>query len=507
MTHCIHCDSTNVQSRGTREVKNGNIQQRYFCNSCKNWFSLTKQPDPLANRFDTPVYLDDYKRYVITSVVNNSELNADFYAALQNYCVLNSAKLILMPVQGRTYGEELSWAIPPTDMSYGTFRMASKLRVAGNLNISPLIDNPLGGLDVLTKGDSLIVPHPKINMRTVANDVHNLPAILHTTGSVTLPNYPATKTGVKADFTHSMAALVVEIDPSTEMGFHVRILNCDDHNGFYDISGYYGANKFTPLESVLALVAGDTHATNHDLNCADALYYRDDSVAWTLKPATLVTHDLLDFQSGSHHAAKQVFVKYAQMVHGTNDVEKELVDTLNHILDISRHIPNVLVVDSNHNAHLGRWLNEHDPKLDPLNAKIYHQLSYLMLDEIDKTGKIPDAFALWVDSKMGDHSKIKFLSSKQPYFIADVDVSNHGEKGSNGSRGSVAGYAKLAHKMIVGHAHSPSIVNGAWTVGTSSKLKMGYNNGSPSSWMHASAVIYPNGKRQMIFIQDGVWKI
>ncbi len=54
-------------------------------------------------------------------------------------------------------------------------------------------------------------------------------------------------------------------------------------------------------------------------------------------------------------------------------------------------------------------------------------------------------------------------------------------------------------KMITGHTHSPNRGDGHMTVGTLSHLRVGYNKGA-SSWMHANALVYPDGKAQLIYI-------
>ena len=49
----------------------------------------------------------------------------------------------------------------------------------------------------------------------------------------------------------------------------------------------------------------------------------------------------------------------------------------------------------------------------------------------------------------------------------------------------------------MGHYHSPQRKDGALAVGTSTKLRVGYNNG-PSSWLQSHVIIHKNGKAQHI---------
>ena len=76
------------------------------------------------------------------------------------------------------------------------------------------------------------------------------------------------------------------------------------------------------------------------------------------------------------------------------------------------------------------------------------------------------------------------------------------DHGSNGSRGSLLQFRKLNTKIIVGHYHSPGRKDGAIAVGTSTKLRVGYNQG-PSSWLQSHVIIHKDGKAQHINFING----
>ena len=57
---------------------------------------------------------------------------------------------------------------------------------------------------------------------------------------------------------------------------------------------------------------------------------------------------------------------------------------------------------------------------------------------------------------------------------------------------------------MIGHVHSPGIYQGAYGVGTSSRLRLEYNAG-PSSWLNTHGVVHQNGKRQLIHVVNGRW--
>ena len=90
--------------------------------------------------------------------------------------------------------------------------------------------------------------------------------------------------------------------------------------------------------------------------------------------------------------------------------------------------------------------------------------------------------------------------------VANVQLGAHGDKGPNGSRGSLKGMHRSYGDSVTGHSHTPGILHGAWAVGTSSYLKLSYNQG-PSSWMQAHCIVYDDGSRQLVNIIDGKWRI
>lgn len=502
---CAHCKSAHVVQRGTRVSPSGEHLQRYKCrdDDCGKWF--TGKP----HKFMSPSIATKSKRIVISGVQNDAEVNQEFYGALMKYCEINRAELILVPITYRNGNkDEPYWHIPEDQLTRTSLTICKKLRLLGDINISPTIENPTAGLDYLSKGDSLLIAHPQLQMKTLAVNSVDSPAIISTTGVITKPTYSKTKVGAKGLFNHSYSAVVIEIDPS--VGFHYRVLNADDDNGFYDVSGYYTAKGRTNIDRIEALITGDEHAMFIDPDVKAATYTDADSIVNTLRPKKIVRHDILDFFSGSHHHQKSFLTKFAKYKMKTNIIEDELTLTLKHIADTTPKNTDNVIVASNHNEHLHQWLDTVDVKYEVWNAKLYHRLMFLMLDNMKEEGKAfsyPNVFKLWVEET--DHKfkvpSLQFLSRNTTYKIGGIELSNHGDMGINGARGSASQFSRLAHKMVVGHTHSPSIMKGAYTVGTSTG-RLEYARG-PSGWMNTHCIVYPNHKRQLINIINGRWKL
>ena len=509
MTTCPYCDSHSVQSRGTKTNQSGVTRKRFQCQDCTKWFSVVEgdvQTDVVkVARFSSrmPEDFKQYDRFVISAVQNDTAVNQEFLYALQTYCERKNAKLILVPIKYK-FTQESVFDVDPDFIQISDVLLSKKLRLLAHVNITPTIATPLAGMDEQSKGNSLIIAHPQLQMRTLAT-LEDSPAQLWTTGAITYANYAPTKTGEKAKFNHSLSALVVEKDADQ---FYCRVLNCDDRNGFYDIDGYYSAGSYRPGVEVEALITGDEHAMFIDSKVKGATYTNRDSIVNTLKPVRIVRHDVLDFFTGSHHHQHSFLLQYAKHQTTANRIEDELTLTLKHIVETTPEWSHTVMVASNHVEHMNKWLDTIDPKDEVWNAKLYYRMMYLMLDHIDKNGiDIPNAFKVWVENT--EHKfRVPFmtwLGRNESYRINDIELSNHGDMGINGSRGSPVQFSRLPDKMVVGHSHSPSIMKGCYTVGTSTG-RLEYTKG-PSSWANTHCVIYPNGKRQMITIINGKWKL
>lgn len=444
-------------------------------------------------------------RIVVTCAQNNTQVNHLFLDALEKYCDHNSAELVIIPIRYRK-DDIGDFSYPDEIKQYlydNIIQLKSPVRIVGNLKISPTATNPLSGLDPMSKGDTLIVGHPQVMLRTMPQHGDQYPSILSTTGTISEKNYIQSKVGYKAEFNHSMSAVVIE--QKDEETFFIRHLNFDGE-GFCDLGKYYTKNIVSEMET-LGIVTGDEHAMFSDPDVIAATYKNEDSLVNYLKPKIIVRHDINDFASASHHHKNNIFMKYAKWKTGTNDVAAELDGTIDFINNTTPKESETWIVASNHNEHLLRWLNECDPKYEPWNARVYHYLMYKMLclSDMTENGLIcPDPFQLYGEGKFSEN--VKFIGRKDDAMIADVHVGYHGDAGVNGSRGSRGQFSILPTKTVIGHSHSPGINQGCYQVGTSSRLRLDYNIG-PSSWHHAHCLIYANGKRQLVFIVNGEYRL
>ena len=343
-----------------------------------------------------------------------------------------------------------------------------------------------------------------------------------TTGTVTLPNYVPKKAGLKASFHHIFGAVLVEINADGE--FFCRHLIADDADGsFYDMDRFVSDGQVTEGLRVRALTPGDVHVFQVDPDvCAatfgiqptDKRHPVEFGRIWNLiegpclldilEPEHLLIHDVLDMRVRNHHSIGDAHDRFRLHVEGTDSVEDELGEVAFFLSSLKRDDMQIAVVESNHDLALNKWLKSADYRQDPVNARFFLQCqleAYLAIEEGRKNFSI---FECVMKNAFEDFNceDITFLREDQGYMVDDVEMSNHGHNGANGSRGNIKQFSKIGPKVTIGHSHSAGINAGAYQTGTSTRMDLGYNKGA-SSWSPTHVVQYASGKRALLTYNGG----
>ena len=90
--------------------------------------------------------------------------------------------------------------------------------------------------------------------------------------------------------------------------------------------------------------------------------------------------------------------------------------------------------------------------------------------------------------------------------IADVEHGMHGHKGTNGARGSARNLRRIGVRSWMRHIHAPCIDEGCYALGTLTRLFTEYTAG-PSGWLNTNGATYESGKRSLLNIIDGEWRL
>jgi len=509
---CPKCCSSNIERRGTRR-RNDEECQRIKCFQCESWSSipLTYREEPTFERTKDEIKSLIVKdRYIVTSAQNNTPLDRKFWSSIKNYAGHHDAQIVVIPVLYRnptSPGELAStdaWWPPEVEpyLVQSEMRVAKGVRVMGHVKIAATAGNPLTGLETLSQHESALFGHGQIQYKTVATPQKRLPKILHTTGSTSQPNYSKSKAGVKGEHHHSLGAVVIEVDREEEL-VHIRGVVGDRQSEFYDIDTRWTSRGGSKMKRAEAIVLGDEHVLENCPDVKDATFLNKDSIVNVTRPKYIVRHDVIDSYSISHHHNKSPAIKYAKHLMQKDNLKMELMATAAHVKETTPKDAISVIVPSNHHNHITRWLEEIDWRTEPWNARLYHEMWTAWLTAID-AGRGFHPFTWWMMENCD--AEVMYLAPDYPFVIKDIYLGYHGDRGANGAKGTIAGFSKIGAKTVTGHTHSPGIEKGAYQVGTSSVLNLDYTQG-PSSWLNTHCLVFPNGKRQLINVINGKWRL
>jgi hypothetical protein len=472
----------------------------------------TFEVDSPAVIFERPIP-PGTKRVLVVAAQNATPVHPNFWGSLLTMARELAAEIVVPTVRyknptsqwtGSQRNEEY-WAPEVRPYLCNTrVRLNKNLTILGDIKIQPTASSPLTGADALSHAASGIIGHTKLQMRCIPTPSHRMAKVLTTTGACTIENYTDSRAGRIGEFHHSLSAVLVELDGST---FHLRHVHYSHKlGGVIDLDRLYCPHSVTEAPRPLALVMGDTHVKAIDPGVEKATFGPKGMVA-TLRPAHLVWHDLLDAYSCNPHHVGNPFSGIAKRRSNADDVRAEVNEAIDYV---QRHTPpdtTSVIVGSNHNDMLRRWIMRTDWRGDPTNAEFYLQTALAMArgTKLTPNGtQYPDPFAHWVEQAKLPRTVV--LGGDKSFVLGGVELGMHGDMGPNGARGSISNLRRIGIRSIIGHSHSPGINEGCYQVGTSTKLRLEYNHGA-SSWLNAHAILHADGKRQIVVIVDGKWRL
>lgn len=457
------------------------------------------------------------RRYIVTAAQNNTDCLPGFVPALEVLAAHIDAEILVSAITYNkgaydqphrvTKDDDSLWydpAIVPYLCNEPTV-LADGLVFCGEMDILPTAVDPLSGLDSYTKSASAIIPHTKVAMKSMATMKSEPARFLFTTGACTQMNYVQRRAGLKAEHHHVFSALLVEVD--VDGGWFVRQIVAGDDGSFQDLDTVYSATGMRPSH-VEAITWGDFH---EEKACPEVFSgcFGPGGLLETLRPRQQHVHDLADMRARNHHNLKDPYFLATMHHGGTERVEDDVARCAGKLEAIERPWCQTVVVESNHDQALKRWLCEADGHRDPANARYWHFLNYRIFDAIEQ-GQDLFVFEAAVRSKARTAlANTTFLKEDTSWVICPesggIECGLHGHRGPNGSRGSPKGYRQLGRRCNTGHVHSAGIVDGIYTAGVSGSMDMGYNVG-PSSWSHSHILTYPSGKRAIVTMRGSKWR-
>lgn len=482
-------------------------KMRWKCRPCK---IRTTRPDEIkkgynekfveenANRLRAKVKAG-LKRFVITSATNNTVKHGKGLDSLKGYAKHINGELVIIPNHYKnkdryTASQKFDKKFSPGLEQYFIDQcvyIGGGVEIRGDVSIEAPAVNPLQGKGSIGGDRTTIYGHPQLAMTPVGTPGAMFPKRMWATGCINRADYSLSDRGAKADHHHTIGALVVEIVGRKHF---IRPLLIDRKGGFYDLDRRVDGGKITKNNKTLAMITGDEHELFMLDNVRKAVY-GSGGIVDTLKPGVIARHDVLDGYAGSHHHEKNPVLQFKKHHTGLNDYRKELDRVVDHINRTTPKGCKTVMVDSNHHDHLDQWLARADANKDHVNALLICELQKMVREDV-LSGGTGSALPLYLKPRL--KVKCEFICSTKPYLVANVDLSQHGHKGVNGSRGSPTAFAGTTYKKFTGHLHTAFINKGAWGVGKFCGL-MGYEGGY-STHSNTLGLIYPNGKRALVDI-------
>jgi hypothetical protein len=488
----------------------------------RTWLSGTLQVAPVAK--------PKGRKFLFTGAQNDAPIHEAFWANLQAYAAHIGAEIVVGPW---TYETQWWSENNPTSRAYdtalsdhlcfGQMPVSDHFVFCGEMNTLPTAARPISDLVTYSRGRWAVFPHAKLQLKSVPSTDPRIQAHqVMTSGAVTRPKVIPRKAGVKSIFHHIIGATIVEFDRDGDI--FCRQINANDADGsFYDLDVFASKGNVTAGHRVRSIVTGDIHCAKlRPRNTIATFGYdphtgkivRDVSLLDTLRPELVFLHDIFDMQARNHHHVGDNAYSYEQAVRKKESVLGEIAGVADFLKAISRPWLRPIVVESNHDLALERYVREGRYRNDGENIRIGIQLedAYLAYREqvahaLDRYESPPTFSVLehairkfWGD----DIGNVEWVHDGQSFIVDGVECGHHGFRGTNGAKATINTFARIGRKITFADKHTAEIMDAAYCVGAM-ELQHGYNKG-PSSWTVSDCVQYPNGKRTLLTMQNGKWR-
>ncbi len=452
--------------------------------------------------------VEKHKRFVITTAVVGCEVHEGFMASLKNWCCVHDAALLILTASDPAShkDEGLDPSLADELILTGNIQLNRNIFISG-IQLGAKHMDPITGLGRIgQRNGSFVYASPKQRLKLIPNSNTKLPLAIMTTGAITLPDYaPAEdsknahaslRTAYIAEHDHVIGAVIVEVE--NKHRFHYRQVQADEAGRFADLGKLYSPTKVTPFAPE-ALILGDWHAGETDPTFRRCMLDAKDSVRAVCRPRTVILHDLFDGKSINHHEMKNQIRRAQLAALNKLDLRAELHIVADDLNAMCEYFEEVIIVKSNHDEFLERYLADGGHLKDPQNTEIGCELTLAAI-------RGGDALRAAVEPHLKHPTKVRWLQRDEDYKVAGIQLDGHGDKGANGSRGSLRAMENAYGQSVSGHAHTPEILRGAFQVGTGCRLRQNYNRG-PSSWLLSSCLLYASGSRQLVNVIENAWRL
>lgn len=447
-----------------------------------------------------------YKRFVITTAVTGCAPHEEGLAALQSYCKLNNAKLLILPCsdpaasKDHKYAFSLSHKLPAESVVFRDLLLNSNVFLS-TIKLSAKQINPLTGLKRLTNQGTCILASPKQMLEHVANsNKKTLPRALMTTGAITTSDYRtdmymSERTAYIANDDHKLGAIIVEVKDSKI--FFYRRVEIDAKTGaFSDLNRkYFADGSVTSIKAEL-VQQPDWHVLSTDPTFRKAAK----EVTQLMQPEFMTFEDFFDGITINPHEKHNILHRAAKALKGEISLAAELQACAAEINEVLKWGAEKLVFKyGNHEDFLQRWLDTAEYRNDPEN-----HYEGICLAKAALEGELPFEHAMRKRYAVGQQDRITFLGVNDSFKVNGIENGVHGHIGSGGKRNPGMVGLEAYGPVNAGHNHSAAILRDVVRVGTATYMQLSYNDGA-SAWTHTLNIQHLDGSRQLITAINGEW--
>jgi hypothetical protein len=482
--------------------------------------------------------------YILTSVQNNTKLHPGFnnlmgYSEWLDGRKFSSCKFMVGTFtydlasygersvkKGKVKGQRDLWYAKEIEdyIVDESVELAPGLFWCGEQNILPTAKHPLTAMEDYNGRASNLVPHTKIAMESVPSMADEATKFNYSTGAVTQRNYIQKRAGIIAEQNHDYGALIVCVDSGGNWWVRQLYIGPDDEVldvGPPDCIGVrVQAGSVTEEHVTEGINWGDIHASEMELWVRE-LAWGEGGMLDMLQPSYQFMNDLYSMRSRTHHEMRDFHRMYEKHNYEEESVEDEITLTADFLVEACRDDCETVVVPSNHDRHLDRWLNEADFRLDPLNARFFCAAQYAMLTAIDTGDRDFNILEWAIQRSVTGHDMlpteaaskldVRFLATDESFVIGKrkggrggVECGLHGDLAANGARGSTQALTKLGRALNKGHDHAAAIRGRVFSAGACA-LNLAYMRG-PNSQSVSHIVTYKNAARAIITMWNEAWR-
>lgn len=460
---------------------------------------LKKQMDKLESKVNRS------NRLIISTAVTGCRVHKGFLETIKQYGVHRKAMPLFMPVTdpASVAGWEIPEALKQENVIHGALELNSNIYLS-DIKMSAKQIDPTTGLKRMGHKMSFIFASTKQRLIFKPNSSEKFPHASMGTGAITYPNYNTNRylsdrTGKLAEVDHKIGAVIVELGDNDV--YHFRQVQADLSGRFADLGKLYSPDGSVQEYAPEFFVMGDLHPGETD----DTAFRAWKEVIQETKSQNVVIHDGFDGHSISHWVDGKIIEKAVMARKGMTNLKGEGKLCAQYLSEILSWLPKegkLYMVASNHNDFLYRYLN------DKRFVRDHENLDFVVQNILPKAmqGEDPTKVLVELFLSPAERERVVWWTERTDYSYKGIQLAAHGHLGPNGAKGTIKNHEEAFGACVIGHSHSPGIYREAYQVGTTTLMNLGYNQG-PSSWMHTSCLVYPNGSRQLINSIKGNWRI